>query len=70
LRAVIAWSGEAVSTRFFAARSELAERIGASLGLLDTRLRAAGLEVGTLEAHTGQATSEERLPQGLLRERV
>ncbi|MFA5530856.1 MAG: flagellar hook-length control protein FliK [Thiohalomonadaceae bacterium] len=70
LRAVIAWSGEAVSTRFFAARSELAERIGASLGLLDTRLRAAGLEVGTLEAHTGQASSEERLPQGLLRERV
>lgn len=70
LRAVIAWSGEAVSTRFFAARSELAERIGASLGLLDTRLRAAGLEVGTLEAHTGQATSEERLPQELLRERV
>lgn len=70
LRAVIAWSGEAVSTRFFAARSELAERIGTSLGLLDTRLRAAGLEVGTLEAHTGQATSEERLPQGLLRERV
>lgn len=70
LRAVVTWSNHTVSTRFFAARSELTGRINASLNLLDTRLRAAGLEVGTLEAHTGPASSEEPLPQGLLRERA
>jgi hypothetical protein len=71
LRAVIGLHGRAVSTRFFAERAEMAERINASLRVLDTRLRAAGLDVDTLEAHTGRATGdEEPMPSGLLQERV
>lgn len=70
LRAVVALRDKTVSTRFFATRTELAERIGNSLDVLDTRLRAAGLQVQTLEAHVGRAVSEEPLPGGLLKERV
>ncbi|MCK9531560.1 MAG: hypothetical protein M0R77_13515 [Gammaproteobacteria bacterium] len=70
LRAVVALRDKAVSTRFFAGRAELAERIATSLDFLDTRLRAAGLDVQTLEAHVGRVVSEEPLPDGLVKERV
>jgi hypothetical protein len=70
LRAVVGWRGGELSTRFFAEREATARTLRDHFHHLSRRLDAAGITVGTIEAHTGIPAAAPRPTAPLLSERA